>query len=66
MSDDADPNREIVIERLMRRLEGFAVGIGLDEETTRHIVERVITDMPLASDDDRLARAPNWMLIASA
>ncbi|MDE3749921.1 hypothetical protein [Methylobacterium radiotolerans] len=66
MSDDADPNREIVIERLMRRLEGFAVGIGLDEETTRHIVERVITDMPLASDDDRLARARNWMLIASA
>ncbi|ONF47981.1 hypothetical protein [Methylobacterium radiotolerans] len=65
MSDDADPNREIVIERLMRRLEGFAVGIGLDEETTRHIVERVITDMPLASDDDRLARARNWMLIAS-
>ncbi|MBY0251843.1 MAG: hypothetical protein K2X54_10750 [Methylobacterium organophilum] len=50
----------------MRRLEGFAVGIGLDEETTRHIVERVITDMPLASDDDRLARARNWMLIASA
>lgn len=66
MSDDADPNRQIVIERLMRRLEGFAVGIGLDEETTRHIVERVITDMPLASDDDRLARARNWMLIASA
>ncbi|GAN50737.1 MULTISPECIES: hypothetical protein [Methylobacterium] len=66
MSDDADPNREIVIERLMRRLEGFAVGIGLDEEMTRHIVERVITDMPLASDDDRLARARNWMLIASA
>lgn len=66
MSDDADPNREIVIERLMRRLEGFAVGIGLDEETTRHIVERVITDMPLASDDDRLVRARNWMLIASA
>ena len=66
MSDDADPNREIVIERLMRRLEGFAVGIGLDEETTRHIVERVITDMPLASDDDRLARARNRMLIASA
>lgn len=66
MSDDADPNREIVIERLMRRLEGFAVGIGLDEETTRHIVERVNTDMPLASDDDRLARARNWMLIASA
>jgi hypothetical protein len=66
MGDEADPNREIVIERLMARLEGFAVGIGLDQETTRHIVERVITDMPLTSDDDRLARARNWMLIASA
>lgn len=66
MDDEADSTREIVIERLMKRLEGFAVGIGLDQETTRHIVDRVITDMPLASDDDRLARARNWMLIASA
>ncbi len=66
MSDEADPNREIVIERLMERLEAFAVGIGLDHETTRHIVDRVITDMPLASDDDRLARARNWMPITSA
>lgn len=66
MSDEADLNREIVIKRLMKRLEGFAVGIGLDQETTRHIVDRVITDMPLASDKDRLARARNWMLIASA
>lgn len=66
MGHEADPDREIVIERLMERLEGFAVGIGLDEETTRHIVERVITDMPLTSDEDRLVRARNWMLIASA
>lgn len=65
MSDEADPNREIVIERLMERLEAFEVGIGLDYETTRHIVDRVITDMPLAADDDRLARARNWMRIAS-
>jgi hypothetical protein len=66
MTDEADPNREIVIERLMKRLERFAVGIGLDQETTRHIVDRVITDMPLATADDRLARTRNWMLIASA
>ncbi|MBL7405459.1 hypothetical protein INQ30_24255 [Escherichia coli] len=32
MSDEADLNREIVIKRLMKRLEGFAVGIGLDQE----------------------------------
>lgn len=66
MSDDTDPDREIVIERLMKRLEGFAVGIGIDQETTRHIVDRVLTDMPFASDEDRLARARDWMLIASA
>jgi hypothetical protein len=32
----------------------------------RDIVERVIADMPMMPDDDRLARARNWMLIASA
>ncbi|WCS27758.1 hypothetical protein LOK46_13340 [Methylobacterium sp. NMS14P] len=66
MIEDTDPNREIVIERLMDRLEGFAVGIGLDRDTTRRLVDRVITDMPLTPDEDRLARVRNWMLIASA
>ena len=63
---ESDPNHEIVVARLMRQLHGFAQGFGLDRETTRGIVDRVIADMPLAPDDDRLARARNWMLIASA
>ena len=63
---DPDPNHEIVVARLMRQLYGFAQGLGLDEPTTRDIVNRVIKDMPLTPDDDRLARARNWMLIASA
>ena len=63
---DPDPNHEIVVARLMRQLYGFAEGLGQDEPTTRDIVNRVIEDMPLAPDDDRLARARNWMLIASA
>jgi hypothetical protein len=63
---ESDPNHEIVVARLMRQLHGFAQGLGLDRETTRGIVDRVIADMPLAPDDDRLARARNWMLIASA
>ena len=63
---DPDPNHEIVVARLMRQLYGFAEGLGLDEPTTRDIVNRVIEDMPLAPDEDRLARARNWMLIASA
>jgi hypothetical protein len=61
-----DPNHEIVVARLIRQLYGFADGLGLDEFTVRMIVERVIADMPLAPDGDRLARARNWMLIASA
>lgn len=65
MSDPV-PNHEIIVARLMRQLYGFAQGLGLDDETTRHIVKRVIADMPLAPDEDRLARARNWMLIASA
>jgi hypothetical protein len=66
MNDDADPNQELVAARLMRHLHGFAQGLGLDRKTTRGIVDRLIADMPLAPDDDRLARARNWMLIASA
>ena len=66
MSEEADPRHEIAAARLMRQLHGFAQGLGLDHETTRGIVDRVIADMPLAPDDDRPARARNWMLIASA
>jgi len=66
MSDDPDHEHRAVAARLMRQLYGFADGLGLDEPTTRHIVDRVIADMPLAPDEDRLARARNWMLIASA
>jgi len=66
MSGDADNEHDAIAARLMRQLYGFADGLGLDEATTRHIVDRVIADMPLAPDDDRLARARNWMLIASA
>jgi len=54
------------LQHMIRRLDGFARGLGLDEATTRRIVDRVIANMPLMPDDDRLARASNWMLIASA
>ncbi|QGY03724.1 hypothetical protein MMSR116_18845 [Methylobacterium mesophilicum SR1.6/6] len=65
MSEEPNHEHEVVVARLMRQLYGFAEGLGLDEATTRHIVERVIADMPLLPDDDRLARARNWMLIAA-
>ena len=63
---EPDANHEIVVARLMRQRYGFAQGLGVDEFNLRVIVERVIADMPLMPDADRLARARNWMLIASA
>ena len=63
---DLDQNHEIVVASLMLQLYGFAQWLGLDEATKRHLFERVIADVPLAPDDDRLARARNWMLITSA
>ena len=56
---ESEPNHEIVVARLMRQLYGFAQGLGIDEFNVRLIVERVIADMPLMPDDDRLARARN-------
>jgi len=66
MSDDPEATRKFAAARLMRQLHGFAEGLGLDHETTRGIVDRVIAHMPLAPDDDRLARARHLMLIAAA
>lgn len=66
MSDKADPYHEIVVARLMRQLDGFAHDLGVDEFDVRVIAERVIADMPLMPDHDRLARARNWLPIASA
>ena len=63
---EPEPNHGIVVARLTRQLHGFAQGLSLNEATLRDIVERVIADMPLMPDDDRLARARNWMLNASA
>ncbi|MGU3664558.1 hypothetical protein ACLBX9_10280 [Methylobacterium sp. A49B] len=67
MGDDPEAAHErAVIQHIIRRLDRSARGVGLDEATTRQVVEKVVADMPLAQDDDRLALARNWMLIASA
>ncbi|QEE41283.1 MULTISPECIES: hypothetical protein [unclassified Methylobacterium] len=66
MKDEIDLNHQIVVERLIQALRVFAHGLGLDENVVRHIVNRVITDMPLTPDEDRMAKARDWMLIASA
>ncbi|MHC2106396.1 MULTISPECIES: hypothetical protein [unclassified Methylobacterium] len=51
---------------MMARLDGFARGLGLDEGTTRTIVETVVADMPDQSDEERLAEARRRMIVASA
>ena len=50
---------------MKRQLHDYAQGLGLDESNVRVIVERVIVDMPWMPDEDRLAKARNWMLIAA-
>jgi hypothetical protein len=65
MNDEPDPNREIVAERLMKRLCEFARGLGLDEAKARQIIKQVVIDMPLHTDEERLEWARNWMLAAS-
>ena len=53
-------------ERLLTLLGGFIQGIGLSVEEARGIVDRAITDDPLAAPADIEAKARAWMLIALA
>lgn len=64
MSEEHNPDPE-AIQRLMRRLHGYAQGLGLDDATTRQIVERVIADLPNADDVHLQAEARQWMLQAA-
>ncbi|WP_267360804.1 MULTISPECIES: hypothetical protein [unclassified Methylobacterium] len=67
MSDDPEATHErTAIQHMMRRLDGFARGLGLDEANMRQIVEQVVADMPMRTDDERLAEARNRLIVASA
>jgi hypothetical protein len=57
---------EPATQHMMRRLDGFARGLGLDEATTRGIVEKVAAAMPEQPDEERLAEARRRMIVASA
>jgi hypothetical protein len=43
----------------------FAHGLGLDDTRARQIVEQVIIDMPLHTNEEMLEWARNWMRAAS-
>ncbi|MCJ2093976.1 hypothetical protein MKK67_15975 [Methylobacterium sp. J-072] len=66
MSEPSDTPDKGAVHRAMARLDGFARGLGLDEATTRQIVEAVVADMPMAEDDERLAEARQRMIMAFA
>jgi hypothetical protein len=65
MTNGSDLTHEISSEWLMARLYGFAQVLGLSEVKTRQIVEQVLIDMPLHTDEERLGWASGWMLTAS-
>ena len=67
MSDDPEVAHERdAIQYMMRRLDGFARGLGLGEATTRQIVEKVAADMLERSDEDRLETARQCLLAAAS
>ena len=66
MSESFPPPYRAAAQRAMARLDGFARGLGLDEATTREIVEKVVVEMPLAEDEERLVEARYRMIVASA
>ena len=62
----SEPVDRPAVQQMMRRLDGFARGLGLDEAATRTIVEKVVTDMGERSDEERMMEARKRMLLASA
>ena len=51
---------------MMRRLDGFTRELGLDEAIMRLVTEQVVADMPMRTDEERLAEARNRLIVASA
>ncbi|MFB0492982.1 hypothetical protein ABIE45_005568 [Methylobacterium sp. OAE515] len=65
MSDDPEaPHERAAIQHMMRRLHGFAGGLGLDERATRHIAEGVAADMPIRTDEERVVEAQTRLAAA--
>ncbi|GLS70397.1 hypothetical protein [Methylobacterium tardum] len=66
MSDNPETLYErAAIQHMMRRLDGFARGLGLDEAATRQVVESVVFDMPEQDAGERLVEARARMILAT-
>ena len=67
MSDEAELVRhQDTTQRMMRRLDGLARGLGLYEAATREIVMRIAADMPGRPDKNRLETARRALLAAAS
>ena len=58
-------HRRASIQLMMRRLDGFARGLGLSETATRQVVEQVLADMPGHDSDELLIEARHRMIMAT-
>lgn len=66
MSEPAGtPPERITTQHMMRRLDGFARGLGLDEAVTCEIVEQVVADMPGQDASERLLEARTRLILAA-
>ena len=66
MSDDPEVAHELAVSRhMMRRSDRFARRLGLDEATKREIIKKVVFEMPLVEEEERLIDARARMIIAS-
>lgn len=61
----AVPIDRAAVQRLVRRLDGFARGLGMDATTAQQIVESVVADMPSRLDEERAIEARTRMIIAA-
>ena len=60
----SEPDPDDLAGRLLYRLRGFMLGIGIDERDDRVVMMRAIADDPSLDEDGIMAKARAWMLIA--
>jgi hypothetical protein len=63
--DPEAAHEQAMIKFMLRRLDGFADGLGLHEAVARKIVKEVAADMPMRTNEERLMEARARMVAAS-
>jgi hypothetical protein len=60
-----DVNSKTSSDWLIKQLQDLAANLDLPEAKTRRIVDQIVVDMPLHTDEERLEWARIWMLAAA-